>query len=71
MEIDRKKGADLFLDYDIVMNKRPLTQSGMIPYRDYGLVEFYKLVKEKNVIDAISIDIENHSIDFIIGGPAK
>ena len=71
MEIGEKKGTDLFIDFDIVENRRPLTQSGMIPYRDYGLVEFYKLVKEKNIIDAISIDIENHSIDFIIGGPVK
>ena len=58
----------VFLDFDIVEDKRPLTHSGkMVPYRAFDLVEFYKLVKEKNVIDAISIDIENHTVSFIIG----
>jgi len=59
--------SDLFLDFDIVKDERRLTQSAMIPYRAYDFIEFYKLVKQKNVIDAISIDIENHSVDFIIG----
>lgn len=39
---------------------------GSYPYRDCGLIEFYKMVSELGDIVAIEIDVESHSISLIM-----
>jgi len=36
------------------------------PYRDYELIEFYKLIKKENEIVSVYFDIESHIVSFIV-----
>jgi len=44
---------------------------GGYPYRDFELIEFYKEVMELGSIVAIEIDVENHSISFLMEAEEK
>ena len=62
------RDIDFFIDPDLETEIEGVGKiAGEFPYRAYDLVEFYKMVKSKNKIISISIDVEGHSISFHVG----
>lgn len=38
--------------------------SGSVPRREWDLIEFYKLTKQKYDVVTVTFDVENHTVEF-------
>jgi hypothetical protein len=63
---------DYFVDRDLETEINGVDKiTGEYPLRNFDVIEFYKVIKEKQKIIFISFDIENHIISFHVRARKK
>ena len=60
---------DTFVDPDLEREIEGVGEiTGEYPIRNFDVIEFYKLIKQKHKIIEVTLDVENHVISFCVGG---
>ena len=59
---------DTFIDSDLEREIEGVGEiTGEFPFRNFDVIEFYKLIKKKKKIIAVTFDVESHIISFCFG----